>query len=316
MPSIKKINSNLKKSNRIIYNSWKSGTTKDIRILGTYYYDSYKQVDRILADMYKKFGDNVSNADMMKYNRLTKVHAQLEEILKDLGIINQKIMTGNIYTTFDETFYKKTYTYDSILTKSINFGLLTKETIDASINQSLGLVNWKLHLKELNQKSIMQANTAIKASLSNGLIQGHGYAKTARSIKDNFNSSFKQIQRVIWTESNRSRSISSLEAFNNLPDDTMEKFWISTLDTKTRPHHQSMDSKFADKEGLFHLPDGTICDAPGLSGVAKHDIHCRCDFGVAIDGELPDKRRDQLNDENISFTNYDDWYKEKVKSKK
>lgn len=44
-----------------------------------------------------------------------------------------------------------------------------------------------------------------------------------------------------------------------------------------------MNGKPVDNDGLFTLPDGVRTEAPGQTGVAEHDISCRC--GVVVKAE-------------------------------
>jgi len=52
--------------------------------------------------------------------------------------------------------------------------------------------------------------------------------------------------------------------------------WVTREDAVVRPSHKRMNGKYEDKDHYFHSPDVGLLKGPGMSGVPKFDIGCRC----------------------------------------
>ena len=81
----------------------------------------------------------------------------------------------------------------------------------------------------------------------------------------------------------------------------LKKIWVATKDDRTRDRHAEMDGVEADDDGVFTLPDGVTTDGPGLSGVAEHDINCRCTVRTEF-VDIPKDVGEATDDKS-----YDDW---------
>ena len=85
----------------------------------------------------------------------------------------------------------------------------------------------------------------------------------------------------------------------------VDEVWISTKDMRTRDSHRSMDGQKADKNGMFTLvgkDSGVKVSAPGNTGIAEHDIHCRCDMRTKLKGFEPKHMRDNILKEIVPFS--------------
>lgn len=146
---------------------------------------------------------------------------------------------------------------------------------------------------ELVKKNWAAYYDTIMSEVVRGLNQGHSYSKMARIIKERADTNYAKAIRLAATEAHRIQSQSYLDSLTILDEAGIEygKMWISTIDSKTREDHISMDGDFADDKGIFHLPSGATGPAPGQTGRAADDIRCRCRAVTTFDGQRPSERR-------------------------
>lgn len=118
----------------------------------------------------------------------------------------------------------------------------------------------------------------IMGAVNRGLNQGIGYKKIAKQVQELANTNYKKALRIAATEGHRIQTQAYLDNTTVLERTGVpfKKRWSAASDSRTRPDHVSMNRKYADKKGIFHLPDGSTGPAPGHTGSAKQDIACRC----------------------------------------
>ncbi|MBA4274079.1 MAG: hypothetical protein C0436_00335 [Alphaproteobacteria bacterium] len=133
----------------------------------------------------------------------------------------------------------------------------------------------------------------IMGAVNRGLNQGHSYSKMAKIIAERADANYSKALRIAATEGHRIQNQAWLDSLEILNEAGVEygKMWVSTVDSKTREDHISMDGDFADANGIFHLPNGATGPAPGKTGSASQDIRCRCVAVTTIDGQRPSERR-------------------------
>lgn len=286
------------------------------RELKNAYKDSLKNIRGILAEMFEKYGDDIPYVEMQKYNRLANIEKQIVDVLQDLGVQVKKSIRKNIVAQYSQNYYATGYATEKTLQANLGFGVLRKETIEAAIFNPLDAIKWT----DRTSKQIAVLNDRIKQQLTRSLIQGEGYSKTARQLTEKIDRSFRDTMRIIRTEGHRAQSAGRLAAFDRSEQAAEDlgvetaRMWVSTLDGRTRDEHRSMDGQAA-VDGVFTFPDGFTAQAPGLSGVAEHDIHCRCTTILQI-AEIPQTARIDETNSVIPYTTYHDWYKARIKKEK
>lgn len=145
----------------------------------------------------------------------------------------------------------------------------------------------------------------IKQAVAVGLMNGDRYATIANKITvalDKENGPYKNAIRIARTESHRVREAGNLDAGIKLDEALqhgssglrMTKEWRTQQDERVRPqrrrkgkkgwkttigrgaNHMKMQGQVVLANEPFDLLDGYETMAPGQSGVAGHDINCRC----------------------------------------
>lgn len=152
---------------------------------------------------------------------------------------------------------------------------------------------------EKNRKEIIYG---IKRTVGVGLMNGDRYTTMARRIVETVDGDYKKAVRIARTEAHRVREAGNLDAGIELDGALqrgdsglrMTKEWRTQQDERVRPqrrrkgkkgwkttmgrgaNHMKMQGQVVLANEPFDLLDGYETMAPGQSGVAGHDIGCRC----------------------------------------
>lgn len=158
----------------------------------------------------------------------------------------------------------------------------------------------------------------IKQAVAVGLMNGDRYATVARKISvalDKENGPYKNAMRIARTEAHRVREAGNMDAAQSVDKEMqgtstglrMVKTWRTMKDERVRPqsrrrskkggwtskmgkgpNHMKLEGQTVLADEPFDLLDGNKADAPGQSGVAGHDINCRCyvSYDMMTDAEF------------------------------
>lgn len=148
---------------------------------------------------------------------------------------------------------------------------------------------------EKNHKTVIYD---IKQQIGVGLSQGDRMSTMARRISDQLNKDYKKATQIARTECHRVREAGyqdSSERINQTMKDVdsdyvMVKTWKTMQDLSVRPYrkkgktfikgtgpdHVKMHGVTVLIDEMFDLGNGVKAKTPGQSGVAGHDINCRC----------------------------------------
>jgi hypothetical protein len=170
-------------------------------------------------------------------------------------------------------------------------------------------------LTETILKNRAQDLQKIQSSITQGLIQGKSFAKTAKNVKGVLDTSASNAIRIVRTESMRNMNAGAFANHNQAVSQglDMNRQILSVLDTRTRSQSQTVDTQIANEEGYFTYPGGLLVSFPGNSGVAGFDINDRETVIEIIEGQSPELRRGRNpvtgKNEVMSFRSYDEWMK-------
>ncbi len=309
------------------------------------YQDAIKAINADLKEVYATILSDISPEDyyntMLKYDRLTKL---LDSVTKQYSSYSRKVgkfvgQAGAI--SMSNNFYRLQYTH-KWLVPGIDFALLPNELLEMSVYGSTEA--WKKYrvaakkiygngqlympqagtLSELLNKNRVKELSSIQQAITQGLLRGQGYNKTAQNIKDIIGQFMKKdgqvhttgamanAQRIIRTESTRimnQASIANTEYARSEGVD-IERFWNATLDNRTRPVHGALDNKSENKQGYFESSAGNV-RAPGQFSSVGQNVNCRCTTAESVNGSRPTLRRGRNpetgENEVFSYTDFNSW---------
>lgn len=159
-----------------------------------------------------------------------------------------------------------------------------------------------LTLSDTLEKNRREIIYSIKRTVGVGLMNGDRYTTMARRISEQVDGDYKKAIRIARTETHRVREAGNHDAAQYVDSELQKgttgrrmcKTWKTMKDERVRPqrrrkgkkgwstkmgrgpNHMILDGQTVLAEEDFDLKDGHTAPVPGMSGVAGHDINCRC----------------------------------------
>lgn len=273
-----------------------AGAEKEIRRL---YKSMLKELQAFVADAYTKHAED----DKLTFAMLQKAGYDarfLEEIEERISVATPKA-AKELRQLVNDT-YK--IAYDGMVDAVIKGGNLDEAFADAvaiTPHQIKKIVKNPIMdvALEKNHKEIIYD---IKQVVAVGLMNGDRYSTMARRISEKVDGAYYKSVRIARTEAHRvieaGNSDAAVEADKELQNGTtgmrMVKTWKTMKDARVRPqrrrkgkggwstkmgkgaNHMKLEGQIVLADEDFDLLDGNKAPVPGSSGVAGHDINCRC----------------------------------------
>lgn len=278
-----------------------AGAEKEIRKL---YKEMLKDLQQFVSDVYMQYSKN----DTLTYAMLQGAGYNarfLEEIEQRLNISTPKA-AQKVQTLVEET-YKLAYDgmVDGVVRASGGVDAAFAESVAITPEQIKRAVENPvsgLTLKDTLEKHRKDIIYSIKQTVGVGLMNGERYTTMARRIAEQVDGDYKKAIRIARTETHRVREGGNTDAAqcvdkelqNGTTGMRMCKTWRTVKDDRVRPqrrrrgkkgwstkmgrgaNHMILDGQTVLADEDFDLQDGNTAPAPGSSGVAGHDINCRC----------------------------------------
>lgn len=267
----------------------------------------YKELKEFITVQYAELAkDGKLTFDMlaekqMQARFLEEVQAKVDGIMPEI----HKEVTGLVESSYNLSYKGMIDAVNSAtspeLREILNAAGVNSSVIRSGVNNTL--VN-KIILNDVLEKNRKQVVYNIKRDVTIGLSNGDRLDTMAKRISKTLDGDYKKAVRVVRTEAHRTVEEGFFDAAKEVDaafrdDDSkyrMVKIWITMRDERVRPqrrkgkrgtgkistvmgsgaNHVIMDNKTVLMDEPFELSDGATTQAPGLSGVAAHDINCRC----------------------------------------
>lgn len=235
------------------------------------YGSALKDIKQMIADMFEKYGDQVTYKDMVAYQRLTNLELSIAKQIKTLTGKGKRTVEKAFRDIVSESFTATGTAISKSLEVTVGFGVINEEVIKTAIQNPMQRITWSDALQENSAKYLSQ----IKTELSQGLIKGEGYAKIAKRLEKSTEISANKTIRIVRTEGHRAQSVGRKLAVDKVEGSAdrlgikIKRVWVTTSDDRTRDSHKAMDGKEADEDGLFTLPSGIRTEGPGCQVLPK-----------------------------------------------
>ena len=233
----------------------------------------------------------LTSAQQQQLNKSMKV--KLKTMGLKLGKSEVEQVTTLLAEIFSATYYRNAFILESGIKANLKFNIISKKFIDSAVNAK--------YKGEFFSDRIWSEKAALIDSLQSSLIDAHSgkltIDKAGRLIRDRFNTSAYNSNRLVSTENSRVQAQASYDIGKSAG--VTEVMWSATLDLKTSPEDASYDGK------VWGIDDPDKPESP------LHPL-CRCLYiNVPYEGWSPTQRRDNQSKEIIAYTNYEDWAKDK-----
>lgn len=278
-----------------------AGAEQEIREL---YQTMLKDLQQFISDVYVRYARN---------DRLTFAELQaagydarfLEEIEQRLNLSAPR--ASRALRLLVEQTYSAAWSgmIEGVTNASSELGTAFADSVAITPEQIRRAVEnpvYGLTLKDTLEKNRRDIIYSIKQTIGVGLMNGDRYTTMARRIAKQVDGDYKKAIRIARTEAHRTREGGNRDAAIAVDTELrhgtsglrMVKTWRTMKDERVRPqrrrkgkkgwstrmgsgpNHMLLDGQTVLADQPFDLGGGVTADAPGLSGVAGHDINCRC----------------------------------------
>lgn len=279
-----------------------AGAEKEIRKL---YKAMLKGLQTFISEIYVRYADE----DKLTFAMLQKAGYDarfLEEVERRLNISTPKAaqalrdLVEDTYAAAWNGMYEgvaKAATTD-LAAEFEGYNAITPEQIRRAVENPV----YGLTLKDTLEKNRKEIIYGIKQAVGIGLMNGDRYTTMARRIAEQVDGDYTKAIRIARTEAHRTREAGNADAAVEVDKELqntktglrMTKTWRTMKDERVRPqrrrkgkggwstkmgkgpNHMILDGQTVLADEEFDLQDGHTAMAPGQSGVAGHDINCRC----------------------------------------
>ncbi len=320
-----------------IVGAWTKKPSGKTKLIIDEYRQAYKEIAELLKDTHAKYLSAIKpeefRAVMAQYDRLKKLQKSINEIYRQHASKAGRIQaeTGRIAMTnkyyddmfsmnqFTKTLGKEYFVY--IDQKAVEVSVLGTPKIWDDLTKEAQAQLYPYQPKHGTLINTLLNNRTkdlikIKQSVTQGIIQGTSWQKTAQQIQHTMETSASNALRIARTEGARNMNsgeyADTMAAFESGVE--MKRRYVATLDDRTRQQSSSMDGQEIDPDGSFLYPNGVRAEVVGASGVPEYDINDRCTSINIIEGLEPEMRTAKLPGESrstpISYRNHGDWMKD------
>jgi Uncharacterized protein, homolog of phage Mu protein gp30 len=249
-------------------------------------------------------------AEMAKYNRLRRLEKQIMDQVDQMSIKNQRALRRLLRQAYSHSYEWMAWAIERESRARLAYAAVPLDKIDRIIEEPIGGRPLKGRLARLRKQTIDELFRRITADL----VEGSTLRKMTENVKQLLNTSHFDTVRIVRTEAHRIQEAATLASAQraNAQGVIMLKRWNSLHDEKVRhtrqANHRLMDGQEVRVDEDFELrPAGGKGAAPGNTGVAAHDINCRC-FATYRIAEIQKKQYEELA--NLTF---EEWKKTRLK---
>lgn len=237
------------------------------------YADAIKQLNQFEIGIYRQqiqsaianAGDNKELIEklerLLPTNQVTRLQAtvnQIEARLIELGYTEQITTEDWLAETYRENYYQTIFEVQQGIGLGFSFNRIDERAVKTAISYPWSGDQFSNRVWDNKSKLVKN----LRQTITQGLIKGEGYRKTARNMADKMDSSYKDSLRLIRTETASVMSTSSAEGWGE-SGIVRQYIIIGTLDSRTSKICQHQDTK------VYDLKDRKI-------GVNAEPFHPSC----------------------------------------
>lgn len=281
------------------------------------YQNSLKDVQAYAKRLQKEIAElekNVAEDDVIGLTKIRSKVYQLEyqrnlakqisnylDVIKDKDVTNITDYINRVYSNGFLTEQYRLMNNGINITMPINQKLL-KKAVTFNVDD--------IPLSKRLYANVDKAKKEIINEISRGLSTGMSVQDMARNLQNTMGVSQRKAYQIAQNEGARVRQSAIIDSMREAKKKGADivKQWSATLDGKTRPVHQELDSKWAEIEEDFEYSGGKVF-APKQFGIPSLDINCRCTLLSMPRWDIEDEHWQMDNERKVlvKVKNYSDW---------
>lgn len=237
------------------------------------YKESRDELKKQVADMEQK--GELNKGEMLARDRLKGLIKNIDKNKEKLTENTNEILDKGIKTQYKTSREEENKAINKELKVTTKFDLIPEKQVEKAIKNPLDKVGFLQRNENNNEANKNMLNRII----TNGIIQGKGYAQIAEDIDKRFDIGFNNALRIARTEGHRVANQGTLDAMKEAQSKGVKakKKWLTARDEKVRAEHQQLNGQIVNIDEYFELySTGDKALYPGGFGVPSLDINCRC----------------------------------------
>lgn len=271
-----------------------------------------KTIDSFMADITKIYtrldkGEALTFADFNRFNDIEKIRQRIVASANSIGDYNRDIMIRLIEETYVFSYSFMSFAIENEAAKVLeNATPLAMNWLTA--NKANKIEGLKLSPALQNDRA--KIITGLQDVFDTSIKKGETLQDTIKKVQYTFDMSYNRAETIARTETHRVSEQGTLDSATNASKQGVRtnKTWHNVGDARVRQtfsaNHVKLEGQTVDSEAYFDV-GGYPAQAPGLVGVAKHDVRCRC----YVTYEITDIKRSNHTEQSEAI--YDEWLEQK-----
>lgn len=241
------------------------------------------ELERELDILYQKYalkGGQIDFDELLKYNRMTKLEKQIQDIVSLAYTNSDKLIRGHLRSGAMLTYQGTIKTARGEVKRALK-AIYTPRDVTKTVNERMAGLKWAERTRYHRNGTILEVEKVVK----DGLGAGKTYTEMAQDLTKRLDGEVLKPIRIVRTETQRVENNAKLEAFEDLEQQgvKMMKRWLSAQDERTRSAHAELDGVTIPVDEDFRSSLGGVGPAPGMLGLAEDDCNCRCVMTMVLE---------------------------------
>lgn len=263
--------------------------------LNKHYNDALRKLRKEIKEYVDKY-DTLTASQQYNLKRKRDTARKIDGIISDLNKQTKSSVHEYVSASAVDGFLHTMYDMENEVKMNLDFNMLDKRYVEELVNKP---VDGKTFTQRLGRNRSQLADV-VSNELLEGATQGRGYAAIARNIKAQTTEDYKRALTIARTEGGRVQTVATQKGYSEAESlgVIMQKQWVSSLDSETRPEHGELDGQTVGIDEDFEI-DGYSAVGPRMFGDAYMDINCRCTTITLVQGISPKLRRENAEGNNV-----------------
>lgn len=245
-----------------------------------------KNTDKLLLGAYQEANRNIrkeiedlslkgyfTQEEMHKVGRLRTLNKSIDKIINKLINDTNKTLTLTQLSLFKEGFEVTAKEINKYTDVKLSVLLIPEKQVRAVLDNKLDKIGY-INRNKVNGNRL---KARLRQEIMIGIIEGKDYVRIAKRIEEQAKIGLSNAVRIARTEGHRAReegNITAMEKGKALGL-KIKKKWLSASDKRVRDDHKSLNGQIREMKEPFEI-NGMTAMYPGMFGVAKEDVNCRC----------------------------------------
>ena len=258
------------------------------RNVGQQYGQMLREIRRVLQKTYDRYSladGTLTYSQMVRYGRIDKLNAEIEEIINAHATGVASEIRGGLKKTVITSFDQTHQAIEKVAGRTIR-GVLKPETVTEILQNPISGLKLNDRLAVRRYETV----TTIRGELTRGLVRGDRYRDIAGRLQTALEIDAGKANRIVRTEGHRCMEAGKKASLDVATKGgvSLLKWWKDSDDERVRSGHRHMGRKYSKENAIPYDEDfvndltGGVGPHPGALGTAEDDINCRCVMVIEV----------------------------------